>query len=420
MTSIIKLPQLAWQGGRELELNIPDNWQVEVCNIAGYKTPAMKPEQIKAEINRPLDTPPIREMAKNKQQVVIICDDMSRVTRAATIVPFILEELAEAGIPDSRIRFVSALGCHGAMNRIDFARKLGEAVVSRFPVYNHKAFDSGCIPVGTTSQGIKVSANAEVMKCDFKIAIGSIEPHVLMGFGGGSKIILPGITSFETNKAFHALTAKLEREHPKQFRGMGMHRGNPMRQDLDDAAAMVGLNIKIDTIFNMWGEITHVFTGTTRATFANGVDVADKHYLSPRAVEKDIVIANTYAKVSEPHSAITNSLPSISRNGGDLVLICNAPEGQVVHFLFGSFGREAAGTALKRPMLPPNLNRLIIYSEYPNATFSNSFAPAEKVITVDKWEKVLELLDNPDYRKRNARVAVYPSAEIQYFTPTLV
>src|SRR4030042_2252406 len=126
MTNTIKLPQLAWQGGRELELNIPENWQVEVCNIAGYKTPAMRPEQIKAEINRPLDTPPIREMAKNKQQVVIICDDMSRVTRAATIVPFILEELAEAGIPDSRIRFVSALGNHAAMDRAALAKKLGE------------------------------------------------------------------------------------------------------------------------------------------------------------------------------------------------------------------------------------------------------------------------------------------------------
>ena len=53
---------------------------------------------------------------------------MTRVTRSAQIVPFILEELAEARIPNSRIRFIAALGSHGTLNRVDFVRKLGEEV----------------------------------------------------------------------------------------------------------------------------------------------------------------------------------------------------------------------------------------------------------------------------------------------------
>ena len=83
----IKLPQLAWYDPRELELPIPDNWQVEVCNIAGYNRPAMNDNQIEASITNLIGTSPIRELARGKNEVVILFDDMTRITRVARIVP---------------------------------------------------------------------------------------------------------------------------------------------------------------------------------------------------------------------------------------------------------------------------------------------------------------------------------------------
>lgn len=420
MTDTIKLPQLPWHRSRELELPVPDSWHVEVCHIAGANLPAMKPEQIKAAIAKPIGSPPVRELAKDRHEVAIIFDDMTRVTRVAQIVPFILEELAEAGIPDNGIRFVSALGCHGAMDRLDFVRKLGEEVVSRFPAYNHNAFGNCCTYVGTTSRGTRVEANAEVMKCDLKIAIGSIQPHIMAGFGGGTKIILPGITSLETNESFHRLGAKISRENPDQPMGLGLYEYNPLRKEMEEAAAMVGLDIKVDCIFNMWGETTHIFTGNPRATFAAGVEVAKKHYLSPRAREKDIVIANTFAKAREPRSGITTTLPSVSSRGGDLVLICNAPEGHVIHFLMGTFGRTTTAALNRKSELPHHINRLIIFNEYPERNFANTFNPADKVFLMNKWDKVLELLEEGNRSGRRTQVAVYPNAEIQYCAPTAV
>jgi len=89
--------------------------------MAGYNRPALSLDQIRESVTGDLiGTPPLRELAQGKKEAVIIFDDMTRVTRVAEIVPFVLEELAAAGIPDSNIRFVAALGCHGAMNRIDF------------------------------------------------------------------------------------------------------------------------------------------------------------------------------------------------------------------------------------------------------------------------------------------------------------
>jgi len=104
----IKLSQPAWYDPKEFVLSLPDGWQVEVCNMAGYNRSALTPDEIKAAISKPIGIPPIRELAKGKKEVVIIFDDMTRVTRVAEIVPFVLEELAEAGIPDSSIRFIMA------------------------------------------------------------------------------------------------------------------------------------------------------------------------------------------------------------------------------------------------------------------------------------------------------------------------
>ena len=127
MSQTLRLPQLAWHGTKELALPLPDDWQVEMGYMAGYNRPALSSDQIREAVTDNLiGIPPIRELARGKKEVVIIFDDMTRVTRVAEIVPFVLKELAAAGIPDSHIRFIAALGCHGAMNRLDFVKKLGE------------------------------------------------------------------------------------------------------------------------------------------------------------------------------------------------------------------------------------------------------------------------------------------------------
>ncbi|GAF93261.1 unnamed protein product, partial [marine sediment metagenome] len=95
MVSTIKLPQYVWYEPREVEFPLPDNWQVEVHNIAGYDRPTMTPDDIRAAISSPIGMPPIREIARGKNEVVILFDDMTRSTQVSKIVPFVLAELAE-------------------------------------------------------------------------------------------------------------------------------------------------------------------------------------------------------------------------------------------------------------------------------------------------------------------------------------
>jgi nickel-dependent lactate racemase len=412
LASTIKLPQLAWHGVKELELTLPQGWQVEVCNMAGYNRPHLKPAELKDAIANPIGMPPLREYARDKHEVVILFDDMTRVTRVAEIVPYVLEELAAAGIPDSRIRFIAAGGCHGAMDRLDFVKKLGDDVLSRFPVYNHDPFDN-CVYVGTTTRGTEVLVNAEVMKCDLKIGIGSIVPHIMAGFGGGGKILLPGVTAFETTVALHSPQTSSERDGLRDtVTGMGVFESNPRRQDIEEAAAMVNMDVKIDAVVNMWGETVALFGGAPVPTYTAALNEARAHYLTPAAEDKDIVIANTFAKANEAITGLLIAFPSVSLRGGDVVLIANAPEGQITHYLMGPFGNTIAGQLRLQMKPPPNVNHLIIFSEYPEIASKGYLEDTDKVLMLSRWDDVLLALQ--EYHGSDARVAVYPNSDIQY------
>lgn len=401
MTNVVKLPQLAWYEAKELKITLPDSWQVEVCNMAGYNRLAMNDNQIKASITNLIGTPPIRELAKGKNEVVIIFDDITRITKVARIVPYVLEELAEAGIPDSKVRFIAGIGTHGTMDRIGFAKKLGEETLARFPVYNHNPFDN-CTYVGTTSYGTKVFINAEVMKCNFKITIGSIVPHIDTFFSGGGKLILPGVASVETIIANHSLPV-INRNYEE----------NPIRLNIEEAAKLVGVDVSIECLVNLWGDTSDIFAGAPKPAHAAGVQEAKAHYLTPKAEGKDIVIANTYAKASEFILGAFTAFPSITQKGGNVILICNAPEGHIIHYLNGTWGRTIGGKLRVQVAIPQHVRRLIVYSEYPEIASMGYFEESPKILLVKTWDNVLKSIEN--FPGKSAAVAVYPTSDISYF-----
>jgi nickel-dependent lactate racemase len=412
----ITLPQLPWHGTKELKLNLPDNWQVELYHMKGWDRQSLKGTEIRSAITNFIGAVPLRELARGKNEVVIIFDDMTRVTRVGEIVPFVLEELAEAGIPEEKIRFVCALGCHGALNRIDFIKKLGEAVVARLPVYNHNPFDQGTYVGTTRTYGTKVSINTEVMKCDLKIAIGLVAPHPVTGFSGGGKIILPGVASFETAKHNHMAAMRDALSHQERpIIGMGIFDDNPMRLDCEEAAALAGLDVLINCVVNMWGETVALFAGDPQAAYAEAVREAKKHYHTLPAQGEKIVIANTFTKANEAIAVgLGAAFKAVHPQGGDVVLIANAPDGQVTHYLLGAFGNTPAGEMSFQVRVPPHINRVCIFSEYTDMAGRNYIEKSDKVSFTNNWDDVLKMLQCSEVSIQ--RVAVYPSADIQYTT----
>ena len=412
--STIRLPQYIWHDPREVEFPLPDSWRVTVHNIHGYNQPAMKPAGIRDAIASPMGMRPLREVAKGKRDVVIIFDDMTRSTEVAEIIPFVLQELSAAGITDDKIRFIAAVANHQALDRISLAKKLGDEMVTRFPVYNHCPF-MNCTDIGTTSYGTKASINSDVVQADLKIGIGQVLPHVSYGYSGGAKIIVPGVASYDTVTAHHSQTHQTWKEARTRLglSCMGVVDDNPINADAQEIAKLVGIDMVINCIVNRWGKTVAIFAGSLESAYAAAVSEAKVHYLATNTGDNDIVIANAYIKASEFMIAWTSTKQAVSRDGGDVVVICSSPAGAVVHYLFETFGKSISGSVFRPQVIPAHINRFIIYTEYPEARIMDRFPDREKVVLTSDWGHVIQTLKQS--HGSEAKVAVYPSADIQHF-----
>jgi len=192
--------------------------------------------------------------------------------------------------------------------------------------------------------------------------------------------------------------------------GMGVFDDNPTRQDIAEAAELAGIDMMVNCLMNAWGETTAVFAGALEPAYAAAVEEAKGHYLTPRVTGKDIAIANTYTKSNEGFIGAAIGYRAIGE-GGDVVLIANAPDGQVTHYLLGPFGNSTFAPLRQGGRIPKHVGRLIVFTEYPDLASRSWFGESDKVVFVHSWEEVLRLLDG---HRAGTSVAVYPSAEIQY------
>ncbi|MGQ9544005.1 MAG: lactate racemase domain-containing protein [Candidatus Bathyarchaeia archaeon] len=400
----LKVPTLAWFGQKDLELEFPDGWRVIFLPMNGYEKPRVSGDMVRKALREPLGTKPLAKLAEGKGDIAIVVDDMTRPTRAYQILPYLMGELKAAGVSDDHVRFIMGGGLHGAWYRYDFAKKIGEENVEKYPVYNHNPF-ANCERVGVTSRGTTVEVNAEYNSCDLKIGIGSVLPHPMTGYGGGAKIILPGISSFDTVYHNHVTVHK---QNPPLDSLWGFVKGNVTRSDIDEAGRIAGMDMKIDVLVNGVGDSVDVYAGDLQEAFIGAVARAKHHYSTPNFPEVDVIVANTYAKANEAALAVSNWKHRLSRDGV-MVLITQAPEGQTTHYLVGKFGKRqyAPGGSLTPEI---NFKKLIIFSEYKTPDPILPIAES-KVVWVKTWREALEEVElNFNYKPK---VAVLPNAEIQ-------
>jgi hypothetical protein len=72
-----------------------------------------------------------------------------------------------------------------------------------------------------------------------------------------------------------------------------------------------------------------------------------------------------------------------------------------------------AGRKKIRFSLPPNVHRLIVYTEYPDIAGLGFIEPSDKILQLSSWNDVIHMLQR--FHGDHAEVAVYPNADILYF-----
>ncbi|MBS3809809.1 MAG: DUF2088 domain-containing protein, partial [Desulfobacterales bacterium] len=380
------LPQRPWHEQGSLEINLPDDWEVQHCPMVGYGREPLSSKDLFSRIENPLGTRKLEELAAGKKRAVIVFDDMTRPTRSFELAPLVLDILQKAGLGKDQITFVCALGTHGALTMTDFRKKLGSDIVENHRVFNHNPYEN-CIQAGVTERGTRVMFNREVMEADLKIAIGCVTAHVQAGFSGGGKLLLPGVAHIDTISHFHLEVEQMARETT----GMGSHENNILRSEINEAASMAGVDFLLNAVVNGYGETTGLYAGELFQAHDAAVNEAKQVYRTdPIPVEKDIVVANAFSKPNEMGIAIMLGISALKDYTGTVIVIADSPEGQVPHYLLGRFGRDYGGRQYPVASIPESVN-LIIMTAYPDRTLLDWFANPDSASVARNWQEVMDI-----------------------------
>ena len=404
----IVLPELLWYGNKTTEIDLPEDWNVQVCPMNGAEAPAMTVDQMEAAINEPMGTSTISELAKGKKRAVILFDDMTRPTRTYELAPLVIKELKAGGIEDDNITLVCALGTHGELTANEFRKKVGPELLSKYRVFNHNIYEN-CVEIGTTSRGTKMMINREVAEADLKIAIGCVTAHAQAGFSGGGKIILPGVSHIDSISHYHLQVEAMDRDST----GMGKYPNNILQMEIEEAGQMAGIDFAINVMVNGRGATTHLLAGDLIRIYHEAVKSAADHYATtPSPQNKKLAISNAFVKANEMAIAYGLGVMALKDYTGTVVVIANSPEGQVVHKLLGRWGTTYGGRQYPISTVLPGVN-LIIQAPYLERTFGDWFDNPEVITFTRNWDQTMELI-GPKFGA-GTEVAVIPTATMQYY-----
>jgi nickel-dependent lactate racemase len=311
--------------GREFSFDLPQEWNLlamaEPKDRAGLADVGAAVRELLAQ---PIGMAPLAEVVGGlpHQKTVIISEDQTRPTPVSQILIPLLNELNRLGIADDKVDLVIGRGTHRLPTDEEIQDKLGQAALERLRVSVHDADGGDFAHVGTTSRGIEVYVNRLVAEAALVIGIGTINPHYFAGYSGGPKLILPGVCSRETIKQDHVLI------HDPQANA-GIMEGNPVWEDMLEAARLAGLTFKFDALLNSRKEICRLYGGDVDAQQKAAVEGLKEMYGVAVPAQADVTITSGYpleVNLIQSGKAILLA-DTVTKAGGTIVLISSCPSG---------------------------------------------------------------------------------------------
>jgi lactate racemase len=312
-------------GKERVTLNLPANMPWRILNPTKI-TPLDDPEAaISRALHNPIGLPPFSEIFKPGKAVCLLVNDSTRDARSDILLPPLIKELKQMGVGAADIFIVFANGNHRLLTYKEMSSLVGPGVASEIAMYNHDSRnDQEMVYLGETTRGTPVYVNEKVVRADRRILTGSIVYHFFAGFGGGRKALVPGVSGWETIKINHSLMLN-ERAQS------GILEGNPVHEDLLEAAKLVGGDFLLNVVLNEEKEILGVFAGHMVQAHQEGCRMVRQVYGTAIDEQADVVIASCggYPKdinLYQAQKTLDNAVQAV-KEGGRLILLAQCSEG---------------------------------------------------------------------------------------------
>ena len=305
-----------------------------IAELSGVDTPPIKdiPQAVFDCLSNPVAHQPLDEWIKSGEKVAVVVSDMSRFwMRQDLVIPHVITYLNDrCGVPDGDITIIIANGTHIGGSDDEVKQIVTENIYNRINICNHDCNSKNLKYVGTTSRGTVLSIDPFVASRK-TICIGACTQHVMAGFGGGRKSILPGVASMEAIKQNHAHSLDPLAPQSNPLIGNGVLNDNPLNEDMCEAAQMVGHLFMVNLVMNADMKLAYLFGGHWLKSWEKGCEMAEKIYEVPIKEQADVVFVSSGGAPKDMSlyqgSKTIDNVESALKIGGTLVAMMECPEG---------------------------------------------------------------------------------------------
>jgi len=278
--------------------------------------------EVRRALQNPIGCPPLKEIAKPGEKIAVITSDITRPMPTYKVMPALLDELYAAGVRAEDITLVFALGSHRKHTPEEQKKLAGERAFNEITCVDGDAAD--CVHIGVTQRGTPVDIVRCVAEADRRICLGNIEYHYFAGYSGGAKAIMPGVSTRAAIQSNHSRMVE-------EAACAGKLEGNPVREDIEEAAAMVGVDFIVNVVLDEHKEIIHAAAGEVTLAHREACAFLDKLYAIRIPERADIVVvpqggAPKDLNLYQTQKALDNAKHAVKK-GGTIVLIGSCREG---------------------------------------------------------------------------------------------
>lgn len=259
---------------------------VLTAKMHGFHAEKSQEQLVLDALEHPVGSPRLRELAKDKQKIVIVTSDHTRAVPSKITLPLLLKEI-RSGNPQADITILIATGLHRPTTEEEQRRMFGDKIVDHEKIAINNAFDpEQFVELCTLPSGAVFQVNKLAAQCDLLVTEGFVEPHFFAGFSGGRKSILPGVCSERTVNENHSYKAV---SHPRS--NSGMLKDNPIHADMLCAAKAVNVQFIFNVALDGEKKIVAAWAGDLEKAHEAGVAFIRQWSQCP-VVTGDIVVTS--------------------------------------------------------------------------------------------------------------------------------
>lgn len=272
-------------GMRNIQINLEDKNYLFFAEHEEYVPPLSQDDLIEQALDNPIGDASLDSIPEGAK-VLIVIDDATRPTPTKLILSHLMKRL-EARTTD--LAFITAPGTHRPLTDAELEMKLGTEYLNKYPVFNiNYRTEEDYEYIGDSDMGTPLHIHKAVLAADYKIAVGNIAPHNVVGWGGGAKILMPGVSGELTTSTTHLIGSHFPLQNI--FGNIDCE----MRKEVDSIGKRIGLDFILNTVLDAEGGILKLFCGHFLDAHRAGVEFA-KQTLCPAIPDlADIVIVSAY------------------------------------------------------------------------------------------------------------------------------